>query len=200
MAEIAEDVVPQTTTTVPAPKPSEGSGETVTVPKKDWEDTQHKAEVSGQNFERLKKANERTAELERELAALQDNPVPSDIDANKITKLEGDIADLKAVDTKRQVIESFPQLKDLWTDLESFREDPENAGMSLKTAAKAFLTEKGLLGDSKPRAGFEPPTGGDRQPQSQGMTVAEAENLRKNDYKKYREMLKSGKLKVNYSS
>ncbi len=198
MAESIEEGAPHN----PAPEsPPQGGGdvETIVVPKTELEDLKHKAEVSGQNFERLRKEQERTAELEREIAALRENPVPSDIDADRLKTLEGDLREMKAKDARREVNEKYPQLKDVKDEFESFLNDPENKGMRLETAAKAFLTEKGLL-EGTPRRGLERHTGGDRQPVPQGMSVADAENLRKTDYKKYRELIKNGQLKVNYNS
>jgi hypothetical protein len=200
MAEEAEVVVPHTEATVVVPKATDDLPvETVTIPKKDWEETQKKAEVSGQNFERLRKEQIRTAELEGEIDRLKENPVPSDIDTERLGKLESELREMKAKQTRSEVFESFPQLKDVQSEFETYLADPENKGMNVKTAAKAFLTEKGLL-EAPPRKGLERPTGGDRQPIQQGMSVADAETLRKTDFKKYRELVKKGQLKVNYNS
>ncbi len=196
MAEVIVDGAPHNPAPVVVPKTSEG--DEVVLSKEEHTELTRKAEVSSQNFERLKKEQERREELEAELALLRDT-VPSDIDTERVRKLEAAIADIQAKETKREVLETYPQLKDLGSEFDSFRDNPDNKGMNLKTAAKAFLTEKGLI-ESAPRRGLERPTGGDRQPVVSGMSVEEAETLRKTDFRRYREMLKKGQLKVNYNS
>lgn len=199
MANEPEGGVPQNPTPEVPPKGS-GEPEVIQVPKKDFEDLKHRAEVSGQNFERLEKEREKTAELEREIAALKENPVPSNMDADRLGSLESDLREMKAKETRREVNEAFPQLKDVKEEFETYLQNPENKGMHIKTAAKAFLTEKGLLDGGAPRKGLERGTGGDHQPIPQGMSVEDAEKLRKTDYKRYRELIKKGQLKVNYNS
>jgi hypothetical protein len=68
--------------------------------------------------------------------------------------------------------------------------------MSLKTAAKVFLTEKGLTGETQ-RKGLEKPTGGDRTPIVSGtMTAEDAKRLRDTDYRKYSDMVRKGQIKI----
>jgi hypothetical protein len=97
---------------------------------------------------------------------------------------------------KKDVQNAHPALKENWEDFESFRADPENKGMNLKTAAKAYMIEKGLL--DKPRVGLETTTGGTRQPITQGMTVEDVKKLREGNYKKYVEMLQKGQIPTNF--
>ena len=91
------------------------------------------------------------------------------------------------------MVKKYPQLEESWDDFDKYREDPENKGMKLETAAKAFLVDKGLL-ETK-RKGLEKVTGGNKAPQTSGMSVEDIENLRKTDGKKYREMVKKGQIK-----
>ena len=93
------------------------------------------------------------------------------------------------------MIESHPQLKELWSDFEEFRSDPDNKGMNMKTSAKAFLVEKGIL--EPQRKGLEKPTGGPRAPVSTGMTTEDIKNLRETNFKKYEEMLAKGQIKFS---
>ena len=182
MAENPEVVVPQNPTT-----------ETVTIPKEEWEQTKHKAEVSSQNFERLKKAEEEKAELEAALQGL--NQDPSGEGNVRLKELEATVGTLKEEISKARVIELNPQLKEVWSDFEQFRADPENKGMNLNTAAKAFLVEKGLI--TPQRKGLESVTGGSKVPQPSGMTTQEIEDLRKNNYKEYQKRLMSGEIKFS---
>jgi len=183
---------PQKSTTT---TPVVNGGEVVTIPKQEFDDLQHRAGVSSQNFERLKKAQEDIADLESKIAELQARPDPSGDNSEALGKLAADLAELKAKQVKSEVLETYPQLKEVMGDFESFVADENNKGMSLKTAAKAFLTEKGLLDPT--RKGLERPTGGDRAPAPTGtMTAEDAKKLRETDYKKYRELVKKGIIKV----
>lgn len=188
MEEIVEGPEPQNTPEGTTPSVEES---TVTLSKAELEALQHKAEVSSQNFERAKKAETKLRELE----SISFTEVPSDEDAGRVAKLESDMAEIRARDAKRDVIESNPILKEHWNDFESFRESEENKGMNLKTAAKAYLTEKGLL--EPKRIGLEKPTGGTRAPVSVGMTAEEVKNLRETDFRKYTDMLMKGQIQVS---
>lgn len=187
----AEVVPPQT----PAPVTPPQGADVISVPKAELDDLRHRAEVSSQNFERLKKEQERSAELEASIAELQAQPVLSGQNDEAISKLSTELADIKAKQARSEVLEAHPQLKEVWDDFEKFRADEDNKGMNLKTAAKAFLVEKGLL--DKPRQGLERPTGGDRTPVSSGMSVEDVKKLRENDYKKYRELVKKGIIQIS---
>ena len=112
----------------------------------------------------------------------------------EIVSLKSELSELKTESTKKDVLILHPVLKDKWEEFEEFRSDPDNKGMNLRTAAKAFLVEQGLL--DVPRKGLEKPTGGPRTPITSEMTAEEIDDLRKNDYKKYYSMLKKGQIRV----
>ena len=156
----------------------------VTISQKELDDLKHRAEVSSQNFARLKKLEEEHEALEAKLVS---NSVPSDPDVARVDKLEEEISSLKSSLNKRDVLDTYPALKDMWPEFEEFRDSPENKGMNLKTASKAFLLDKGLL--EAPRKGLEKATGGPRTPVSSGMSTEEVKRLRETDYKKYLEMV-----------
>ena len=191
MDDLNEDGTPKNP--VPA-APDPIPEETVTLPKTEHDDLAHRADVSSQNFARAKKAEEKVDELQSRLDGLLNNPNPSGDNSEEIGKLRSDIADLRGKYAKTEVLQAHPQLKELWSDFETFRDDPENKGMNLKTAAKAFLTEKGVL--SPKRDGLERPTGGPRTPIQQGMSVDDVKHLRETNYKKYSEMVRKGLIKV----
>lgn len=168
----------------------------IVVLETEYNDLKHRADVSSQNFERAKKAEERVEILEGELQTLQStHHVPSDNEDDKVGELAQDVAAMKRREAEREVKELYPQLKDVWNEFEAFRNDPENKGMNLRTAAKSFMTEKGLL--DPVRKGLEAPTGGDRTPISSGMTPEDVARLRETDYKKYAEMVRKGQIKVS---
>lgn len=186
MTESTEVLPPQNTVVVTPP-----NGDTVSILKKELDDLTHKAEVSSQNFERVKKLEARIQELEDGLDPLSP-PVYVEDEGGKIKE---ELGEIKAKLAKAEVIEAHPELKEVWSEFEQFRGDESNKGMNLRTAAKAFLIEKGLL-DPR-RKGLEKPTGGTRTPPSSGMTTEDIKRLRETDFKKYREMLKRGQLKVD---
>lgn len=158
-------------------------------------DLQRKAEVSSQNFERAKKAELKAKELEERLALLETN-VPSIENGDEITALRQELSEVKGFVTKQQVLETYPQLKEVWNDYESYRSEPTNAGMSALTAAKSFLVEKDLLAPKRP--GLEKPVGGGKRiAPTSGMTTEEARKLRESDSKKYRDAIKKGLIKFS---
>ena len=139
----------------------------------------------------LQEEREKRREVEQRLLTLEEglNPsVPSETEGEDISSLRAELAEVKTKQQRSEVIESYPALKEIWSDFEEFRLDSDNKGMNMRTAAKAFLTEKGLL--EPKRKGLEKPTGGPRVPLLTGMTVEEVKHLRENDFKKYEKMLK----------
>lgn len=141
-------------------------------------------------------------ELESKLKELEtstppDSEVFSDegkVLANKISSLESELSELKTDNTKKDLLTAYPVLRDKWEDFEVFRQNPDNKGMNLRTAAKAFLIENGLL--DAPRKGLEKPTGGARTPPTTGVTPEEIAHLRTTNFKEYQRLLKEGKIKV----
>ena len=107
---------------------------------------------------------------------------------DKISSLEAKLESLEYEKTLAQVHSKFPALKELSEEFSEFQKDyPRH---KLENVAKLFLSEKGLL--EVTRKGLEKPTGGPRVPVNSEMTQEEIENLRKNNYGKYRELLKKG--------
>ena len=160
-----------------------------TVSPEDLEELKKKADVSSQNFERAKKAEARVKELE-----LSDtNDSSSEFEDEDVNQLKKDFSEIKAELGQSKLVKKYPQLEETWGDFEKYHQDPENAGMKLETAAKAFLVDKDLLGTR--RKGLEKATGGNKAPQTTGMSLEDIENVRKNDGPKYREMLKKGQIK-----
>lgn len=197
MADANEVVVPPQNPEPPAPIPPKGNEvDTVTIPKSEFEDLKHRADVSSQNFERAKKGEQKVEELQAEIESLK-TQVPSDFRDERVGELQAEIAQIRAKQAKSDLVEKYPVLKGEWDAFEAFRNEPDNKGMNINTAAKAFLTEKGLLGSPQPRAGLERPTGGQPAPVQTGkMSAEEAKKLRESDPKKYRDMLKKGLINV----
>lgn len=190
MEERTEVVEPQKTTPEAATEPADK----VTISQAELEDLRHKAEVSSQNYERTKKLEARLKELE----TLQTEPsddIYSDegkLLRKEIQTLNEEIATIKATSSKRELQDSNPIFREKWQDFEEFRNNPENKGMNLKTAAKAYLVENGLL--ESPRKGLEKPTGGERKPSSAGMTSEDKLNLMKTNFKEWQRLTIEGKI------
>lgn len=189
MVEVAE-VISQDAPHNPAPEVKK-----VEVPETELNDLRHRADVSSQNFERAKKAEEKVDELTSEITRLQEQ-VPSEFRDERVGALQSQLAEIQQERSVAKVQEKYPQLKEVWSDFETFRADEENKGMNLVTAAKAFLAEKGLM-DSSKRPGLERPTGGDRTPIASGMTPEQVKSLRETDYRKYSEMVRKGQIKLS---
>lgn len=175
--------------TQPIPEVIEPKSTEATLSPEEIADLKHRAEVSSQNYERAKKAEARLKELETNNVLLEEGS--GDEEA---VKIKAELKDIKSKLAKTELLESHPILKESWGDFEKFREDEDNKGMNLKTAAKAFMAEKGLLEPT--RKGLEKPTGGSKTPPSTNMTSEEVKNLRETNYRKYVDMLKKGQIKV----
>ena len=161
-------------------------------------------ETTSKNFEKMfndqriraEIAEAKAKELTNENSELKDNPVLSEVeDDGEVDTLKKDLSEVKVKLAKSEVIDKYPQLKETWDKFEEFQQESDNKGMPLNTAAKAFLTENDLL--VKPRKGLEKVTGGDKTPKPTGMTVEEVTKLRTTDFKKYRDMLKKGQIKIS---
>lgn len=114
---------------------------------------------------------------------------------SNIKKLEDDLVKLKSENELKDLLITNPDIKEHLTEFEEYRNDPENKGMGLNTAAKGFLIDKGLL-DTR-RKGLEKATGGDKQVSKVGkMTHSDAEQLRRTNYNKYRDMLQKGLVQI----
>lgn len=190
MENSTEVVEPQKTTAEPATPPAEP---VVQLTQAELDDLKHKAEVSSQNYERAKKLEAKIKELE----TLQTPSEDVFSDEGKLLKKELDatraeIAEMRAESARKDLQSSNPIFREKWDEFEAFRENPENKGMNLRTAAKAFLAEKGFL--EAPRKGLEKPTGGDRKPMQTGMTSEDKLELMKNNPKEWQRLIREGKI------
>lgn len=147
----------------------------------------------------LKEEREKVQRLENELKILKDSPASPEVTTEEGKALQKKIdegnARIDALTTdnlRKDLYMQYPALKDKSADFEKYLADPDNEGMSLQTAAKAFMVENNI---PVRRLGLEKPTGGDRQPPSTGMTVEDIRILRETNFKKYQELLKKGIIK-----
>lgn len=151
-----------------------------------------------------KEAEERAAKAEADAAALKAAGTPSvpgqefsdegrAIIEEHVKPLRDEITSLKEQNALKDLVATYPALKDKLSDFEEYRKVYPQA--PIENVAKLFLSERGLL-VSAPRMGLETTTGGDRTPAPSGMTVAEVKTLRETNYPKYRELVLSGKLEI----
>lgn len=141
-----------------------------------------------------KEAEDKLLQAQTSILPDTDDDVYSD--EGKVLKTE--ISQLRDVVTRledekqvERTIAQFPALKDFTGEFDSFRK--EYPRHKLENVAKLFLTEKGIIGET--RIGLEKQTGGSKEPQKSGFTNDEVADLRKNNFKKYQQMLSEGKLR-----
>lgn len=153
-------------------------------------------------LESLQNEREKRRELEEKIKQLETTSISSDDEVfsdeglalkKEISSLKTELAEIKNENVKQGVLNDDPIVKEHSQEFEEFCSDPDNAGMSLATAARVFKVEKGLTGTT--RKGLEKPTGGDKQPVTLGkMSAKDAEKLRKTDFRKYKDMLQKKQL------
>lgn len=141
------------------------------------------------------KAEAKLLELQNSFASGESLSEEGKVLKAQIATLEGVIADTNAKMAQRDLEAKFPVLKDKAAEFEAYRADPKNAGMSLETAAKAFLVDNNLLETPPTRKGIERPSGGGRNATPQGWTLASIEELRNSNFRKYSQLLKEGAFK-----
>jgi len=157
-------------------------------------------------LESLQKEKIKRRELESKIAELEEklNSHDSSDDSDEVFSDEGkilkrEIESLRSKLTEREEMEAlngimakYPALKDVRNEFDEYRK--RYPLVELESIARLFLSENGMLNTK--RKGLERPTGGDKTPQPSGMTSQEAETLRKNNGRKYRDMLKKGQIKI----
>lgn len=147
-------------------------------------------------LESLQEEREKRRELEERISVLESsNNLEAFSDEGKalerqIKEQDSKIETLLQDNAKKDVLLRYPDLKDKWQEVEEYRQAPENKGMNLNTAVKAYMVENGLL--EPQRKGLEKTTGGERTAPSQKMTAEDVKNLRETDFKKYQDLLEKG--------
>lgn len=178
-------------------------GPTVVPPVQPGDKTDSALLLDALHVEREKRrmAEEKARLLQQQLT---DPTLPDDImsDEGKILfrKLEtqtSELADVKSQLAKKDLLLAHPEMADKWQEFEDFRQLPDNHGMNMNTAAKAFRIEKLLETGLPPRKGLEQPTGGDKTPPTTGMTADDVRTLRETNFKLYQKKLLAGEIKID---
>jgi hypothetical protein len=112
---------------------------------------------------------------------------------NKISTLETKLASIEEKNILDTLQVQYPALKDKSSEFDEFRK--EYPRHKLESVAKIFLAENDLLTEIPIRKGLEKTVGGPKAPTSTGMTSDDVAELRKTNWKKYTEMVTSGKLR-----
>lgn len=111
---------------------------------------------------------------------------------SQIDSLKAQITSLNEERLLSSVQSKYPALNDKMSEFQEFRESYPNA--NIDSVAKLFLVENDLLQPKTPPKGLEKGSTGPRTIPKTGITSDEVKDLRTKDYKKYMEMLMSGKL------
>ena len=110
-----------------------------------------------------------------------------------ISTIEEKLISLEEEKNFEKLFNQYPLLKEKADEFIEFRK-AEHPRAKLESVAKLYLAENGLL--DQQRKGLEKPTGGQRTPPISGMTTDDVANLRKNNFKKYQELIMKGQLKI----
>ena len=140
----------------------------------------------------LKEERAKRKELEDKITNLTTAPTDEEIISEEGRVLHAQIQSLQDRIERKDLEDKFPALKEFADEFNQFKaEYPRN---KMENVAKLFLQEKGLL--EVPRKGLEKTTGGQRNPISAEMTADDVKNLRENNFKKYKDMLQKGLIKI----
>lgn len=157
------------------------------------------AEVSSQNYERAKKAEQKAKEYEariKELEALETtDEFDTDDDAvrKEVRELNKKLAAIEEKAQMETVLSQHPNIKEFAQEFDEFKE--EYQGFPLDKVAKLFIAEKGINETTK-RKGLEKAGGGTRTPSPDKMTSDDVKRLRETNFREYKKLLQSGKLKI----
>jgi hypothetical protein len=141
----------------------------------------------------LKEEREKRRILEAELekANLEKQDVITEAFSDEGKLLEKQIKVLNETIALKDLSLTYPAITDKRSEFDEFRKD--YPGISLDKVAKLFLVENDLLESPKPRMGLEKSTGGGRTAPQTGMTLKEFDGLRTSNFRKYKQILQSGK-------
>lgn len=112
----------------------------------------------------------------------------------RIAQLSAEISAQKEGERIRAVQAVYPAIVDKADEFEAYRVLPENAGMPIETAAKAFVIENDLQEKPITRKGLEKETGGVREVPKVGRTPEEVDKLRVDNFRQYSKELRAGTL------
>lgn len=139
-------------------------------------------------------------EAEAKLNSIPQTPTPTveEVFSDEGRLLASQISELnlkfKQIEEEKElgrVYAEYPVLKESGSDFDTFRADYPD--YKIEDVAKLFIMEKGLA-ETKPRKGLVKPSGGGQTAPTGGYTAQELAELRKNDHRKYMEIIKADKV------
>lgn len=149
-------------------------------------------------------AEERRLRKEAEDKLINYSPAPVTVDEvfsdegrllqDKISKLEQKLNSVEEEKKLEGVYSQYPVLKEQGSEFETFKSQYPN--YKVEDVAKLFILEKGL-GDTKPRKGLVKSSGGGQTAPVDGYTAEQVADLRKNNHRKYMDLLTSGKIRLD---
>ena len=110
-----------------------------------------------------------------------------------IDSLSSEVVQMREEKALEKLCDQYPVLKENMDKFNEFRK-AEHPTAKIESVAKLYLAENGLLEGR--RVGLENPTGGDRAPVADGMSPEDVANLRKNNWRKYQDMVSKGLIKM----
>lgn len=116
------------------------------------------------------------------------------VESKKIEKWDEDVT--KFTDDPQTFI-NFPDLEGKISEFRVFANEESNTNVPFRILVNAFLHEQTEMTKTNKGSMFPTGSGGPNEkpkPKSDKISVEESETLRKNDYKKYLEYLRSGKI------
>jgi len=147
-------------------------------------------------LESLQEEREKRRRAEQALLELQTQG-SDDVFSDEGKALQQKIDSLNEKLELKEIREQFPVLKDKSSEFSEFRKD--YPGIGLEKVAKLFISENNLSEAPATRKGLERSSGGGRIPVDTGQSEEDVAKIRTENPRKYREMLKEGKIRIGRS-
>jgi len=175
------------------PQPSEGTQEATPVEESVAPEPGSKTD-SALLLKSLKEEREKRRILEQEKqelelrleesSALSDEDISDEAKVLKkeISTLKGEVTSIREEKEFDRLCVLYPILKDKVEEFNEYRQS-EHPKAKIGSVAKLYLADNGFF--DAPRPGLEKSTGGDKTVTKTGMSFADAEVLRKTDWRRY---------------
>ncbi len=148
-------------------------------------------------LESLQEEREKRRKAEQALIDYQNTQGSDDVFSDEGKALQQKIDSLNEKLELKEIREQFPVLKDKSSEFSEFRKD--YPGIGLEKVAKLFISENNLVEAPATRKGLERSSGGGRIPVDTGQSEEDVAKIRTENPRKYREMLKEGKIRIGRS-
>jgi hypothetical protein len=150
-------------------------------------------------YKALEEERRKRKELEDKLNSIPQTPAPTDevfsdegrLLDSKISELNSKLRLIEEKEELGKVYAEYPVLKEAGSDFDTFRADYHD--YKIGDVAKLFIMEKGLA-ETKSRKGLVKSSGGGQTVPTEGYTAEQLADLRKNNHRKYMEVLKGDKV------